>query len=132
MSRPLPVNMLLAGTGAVLLVSGIGGQPIGDVLRGSFGKIQFNAAAGSAQPGSTPNAAFTGEVGEVGPQAVSDSAAGTQFSGATVAPSPTTFTKWKTTKKQEAEGIAGLLARHGITNPTHAQIEQARREYHAG
>ena len=26
MARPLPVNMLLAGTGAVLLVSGIGGE----------------------------------------------------------------------------------------------------------
>lgn len=58
MPRPLPVNLLMAGTGAVLLVSGIGGEPIGKVLQGQFGDIkgtkQQQAAletegAGSAQ-----------------------------------------------------------------------------------
>lgn len=56
MARPLPVNLLMAGTGAVLLVSGISGEPIGKVLQGEFGDVKGtkqaaleNAEQGQAQ-----------------------------------------------------------------------------------
>jgi len=58
MARPLPVNLLMAGTGAVLLVSGIGGESIGKVLQGEFGDIKGTrqAALEGAEQGQAQSA----------------------------------------------------------------------------
>jgi hypothetical protein len=81
MARPLPVNMLLAGTGAVLLVSGLGGKSIGDVLKGSFGQLEVkNPNIGSQSTGAGAVTTATGG-GLFEPSPVS-------FSTATVAPPP--------------------------------------------
>jgi hypothetical protein len=61
MARPLPVNMLLAGTGAVLLVSGVGGKSIADILKGSFGKLEVkNPNIGSGQEPGQEQTSLTG------------------------------------------------------------------------
>lgn len=129
MARPLPVNMLLAGTGAVLLVSGIGGQPLSEVLKGSFGKLQTNPEAGSE--GAGQKSAANQEEGQQ--QFVSDeegAAAPQTFSSATVAPSPTSFSTRKApTKRQQAQAIARILLSEGITHPTAHQLQLARAKY---
>ena len=56
--------MLLAGSGAVLLVSGIGGEPIGKVLQGSFGKLKFKP---QEKPEQTEGASFGGVGGGLVP-----------------------------------------------------------------
>lgn len=72
MARPLPVNLLMAGTGAVLLVSGIGGESIGAVLQGQFGDIKGTRQAAQ-------NAAL---------EAASGGQAAQVLSSSTFAPSP--------------------------------------------
>lgn len=44
MARPLPVDILLAGTGGALLVSGLSGVSLAEVIKGDFGKIKSNPA----------------------------------------------------------------------------------------
>jgi hypothetical protein len=125
MSRPLPVNLLMAGTGAVLLVSGIGGEPLGEVLRGQFGdlkgKEQATAAAANTEGGGAIENVTDTETGAPG--------VGTAPSPSTFASSPTSFSKKAPTAKQQAQGIAGILLKAGITNPTSRQIELARIKY---
>lgn len=123
MPRPLPVNLLMAGTGAVLLVSGIGGESVGEVLKGSFGDLT----------GKRQQASLTGEAGQS--VNVADGNAGlppspeTFQQSAAFAPSPTEFTNKAPTPRQQAKAIARILLEEGITNPTKAQIEAARRKY---
>src|SRR5579863_6119056 len=87
MARPLPVNLLFAGTGSVLLISGLSGKSIAEVLKGDFGSLKFNPSAGSKP------AAFTGE-GEPGLETISnETPSNPEYSPSTFAPSPTVFSK---------------------------------------
>lgn len=126
MPRPLPVNLLLAGAGSVLLVSGIGGQPIGEVLKGSFGDLKgkTKTAANLEGSGTFSNVA---SVGEESP--TSGAPAASAPSSSTFAPSPDVFHK-HVSRQQESRSIAAILHQRGITNPTHRQIEEARKFYH--
>jgi hypothetical protein len=130
MARPLPVDLLFAGTGAVLLISGIGGQSLGEVLEGDFGDItgkqQAAAAADTEGQGSMTDAAYTNTAGEtVTPESVAQASP----SSSTFAPSPDTFNK-HVTPAQEAKAIAAILLSRGITHPTNRQITEARNFYH--
>jgi hypothetical protein len=117
--------MLLAGTGAVLLVSGIGGQPIGEVLKGSFGSIKFNPQAGSSQPVQVGASLGEGQ-GLFQNAGLGESPSPTSFSSTTLAPPPPNLGRHKVyTQKEKAKGVAELLARQGITNPTQAQVNKA-------
>ena len=121
MARPLPVNLLIAGTGGVLLVSGIGGKSIGEVLKGTFGNLKVNPAAKpESEKGEQQNTANMGEgtmqnVSEGGPLATPSPIA--------LTPSPTH--KRSYTKAEIAREVAKFLAREGITNPTQAQVNKA-------
>jgi len=139
-ARPLPVNLLLAGTGAVLLVSGIGGKSIGDVLKGQFGNLDVkNPNIGSEHEQSQVAGAAAGtgggSVGGTGPASVPGGGASapspTTFSHATFAPSPTSFInpRHRPTKQQQARSIAMILASEGIFHPTRAQLIAARKKY---
>lgn len=132
MARPLPVNLLFAGAGAVLVVSGVGGESIGGVLKGSFGNLKptpGSQQALSEGQGVTQNVVNpeTGapEVAAPGSEIPHASAPGSS----TFAASPDTFRK-HVSKQQEARSIAGILISWGIRNPTHADIERARAFYH--
>src|SRR5271167_139768 len=129
MSRPLPVNLLMAGTGAVLLVSGIGGEPLGEVLKGNFGDItgRKQAAANTVGAGTLENASDATGEGEGGGLPSAQSAP----SPSTFAPSPGSLgiSKHAPTKAEQSRGIVAILLARGITHPTGAQIEWARREY---
>lgn len=133
MARPLPVNLLLAGTGAVLIVSGMGGETIGEVLKGSFGNLKPTpkAAADTEGTGVAQNVANTeagfggGEAAAVGSEAPHASAPGSS----TFAASPDVFRK-HVSREQEAKSLAGILLSWGIHNPTHRDIERARDFYH--
>jgi hypothetical protein len=127
MARPLPVNLLMAGTGAVLLVSGISGEPLGEVLKGQFGDI-----TGKQQAAEAADTEASG--GGASVENVSDTENGAPGSGVATSPStfassPTSFSKEAPTKQQQAQGIAAILLREGITNPTNRQIELARIKY---
>lgn len=132
MSRPLPVNLLMAGTGAILLVSGIGGEPLGEVLKGNFGDITgkkqaTEAAVDTVGAGALENASDATGEGEGGGLPSAQSAP----SPSTFAPSPGSLglSKHAPTKAEQARGISIILLSHGFTHPTNAQIEWARREY---
>jgi hypothetical protein len=131
MPRPLPVNLLMAGTGAVLLVSGIGGEPLGEVLKGNFGDVtgkeQAKAAADTVGAGTLENTSDATGEGEGGGLPSAQSAP----SPSTFAPSPGSLglSKHAPTKAEQSRGIAAILLAHGFTHPTNAQIEWARREY---
>lgn len=129
MARPLPVNLLLAGTGAVLLVSGIGGQPIGKVLQGSFGSLKFNPNAKVGEGSGTGTVAATGVGGQSG------EVTQTSFSPSTAAPPPPVLSRRMKREKpshdEELKGIARILNEiyPGVNNPSHMQIEHARELY---
>jgi hypothetical protein len=126
MARPLPVNMLLAGTGAVLLISGIGGETLGEVLQGQFGALKGEKKQATAtEAGQMQNASLvTGEGGE-SPESQ------TSPSSSTFAPSPSTLglPRHSPTKAEQAQGIAHILLSHGILHPTNAQVNAARQQY---
>lgn len=125
MARPLPVNLLLAGTGTVLLVSGIGGEPIGEVLKGSFGNLKPQT--------NTANAAFTqmgGSEAVPGPSTGNETAVTSPGGGSSFPPSPGSFRK-RVSPQIESREIAHILYDRGITNPTHKQIQEAREFYHS-
>lgn len=138
MARPLPVNLFFAGTGAILLVSGIGGKSLGDVLKGNFGNIEVKKPnIGESETAPTGTTGTTGTAGE--PAAgttvpVSSGGGGafapspTSFSHSTVAPPPVQGGRHPT-KQQQAQGIASILLSHGITHPNSRQLQQARLEY---
>jgi hypothetical protein len=130
MSRPLPVNLFMAGTGAVLLVSGIGGESIGGVLKGNFGDLSSKkktaSVSNTAGSGTLQNISdTTGGEGGGGPLG------GSSPSISTFAPSPTALglPRHTPSKAEQARAIAGILLSHGIRNPTEAQIVKAREEY---
>jgi hypothetical protein len=134
MSRPLPVNLLMAGTGAVLLVSGIGGEPLGAVLKGNFGDVtgkkqeeEKRAEAAAVNAGTLENASDATGEGEGGGLPSAQSAP----SPSTFAPSPGSLgiSKHAPSKAEQSRGIVAILLAHGITHPTGAQITAARREY---
>jgi len=119
--------MLLAGTGGVLLISGIGGESVADVLKGSFGKLKFDPKAG-LKKSDTERLEQQGTTAEgEGSPAPSP----TSFSSATFAPSPQSLSRHPLhpTKYQQAQGIAAILLHEGIRNPTKRQIEDARKRY---
>src|ERR1700730_4213111 len=125
MARPLPENMLLAATGAVVLRSGISGRPVGDVLKGSFGKLQCNSQAGSVQPGQAQTALGEGE-GLQQNVGLGESPSPTSFSSATLAPPPPNLGRHHVyTQPEKAKGVAELLAKQGIRNPSPAQVNHA-------
>lgn len=134
MARPLPVSLLMAGTGAVLLISGIGGEPLGAVIKGQFGDVTGKQQAaeakavgnieGSGALQNTSDATGESEGGGL-PSAQSVPSA------STFAPSPGTLgiTKHAPSKAEQARGIVSILLAHGITHPTSKQIIEARRAY---
>jgi len=133
-ARPLPVNLLLAGTGGVLLVSGIGGATVGEVLQGSFGDITGKQQAALSSKGQAQNAALlspsgSGFSGLPSGEGESESESQSSPSSSTFAPSPDTFHK-HVSKQQELRSIAAILLSEGIVNPTHQQIQAARELYH--
>jgi hypothetical protein len=122
----------MAGTGAVLLVSGIGGEPLGEVLKGNFGDVTgkkqaAEAAANTVGAGTLENASDATGEGEGGGLPSAQSAP----SPSTFAPSPGSLglSKHAPTKAEQSRGIVAILLAHGITHPTGAQITAARREY---
>jgi hypothetical protein len=130
MARPLPVNLLMAGTGAVLLVSGLGGETIGEVLRGQFGDLSSKkktvADSESVGAGSLQNVSdITGGEGGGGPLG------GSSPSSSTFAPSPTVLGigRHSPSKAEQARAIASILLSRGIRNPTERQIVEAREQY---
>lgn len=146
MARPLPVNLLLAGTGAVLLISGIGGKSIGDVLKGDFGNIEVKKPnIGEQTPqgvaGGTGGTEGTGVTGGTAAEASATSAGvgggqqapppSTFSRSSNFAPSPTTFNQGRHSAPEQ-EAIARILLAEGIHNPTIRQIEHAREQYHKG
>lgn len=105
MARPLPVNMLLAGTGAILLVSGLGGKSVGDVLKGSFGNLQVKQEnIGSKPEQETAGAAIGGSGFEGSPVSFSASTIGEPVpSMARVAPAPRGFLTWQQLEREIKE-----------------------------
>lgn len=85
MARPLPVNLLMAGTGAVLLVSGIGGEPIGAVLRGQFGDVK------GTQQAAKENAALQGSTEGSSQQSLGGSTFAASPASLSVGAKPTTI-----------------------------------------
>jgi hypothetical protein len=124
MARPLSVNLLLAGTGSVLLVSGISGKSLAEVLKGDFGKLKVNPNAGGSPEGAIGNAetAFTGEPTAPGQEPVSNR----EPSLSTFAPSPIVFSKQSLTPKQINKQIVEYLFARNIDKPTNRQIGEAR------
>lgn len=116
MARPLPVNLLLAAVGGVLLTSGLSGESLGEVLQGNFGTLDGKKS--TANTADTESGGGEGEGGIVP-------------SPATFAPSPGTLglTKHKPTTAEQSRAIASILLSEGITNPTRAQIARARIRY---
>lgn len=122
--------MLLAASGAVLLVSGLGGKSIGDVLKGEFGKLEVkNPNIGSKTES---------EKGEHGPEtgAAALTTAGGEFgslpaafqtvpSQSTFAPSPVNlnrhFVTWASLDREIRE--------HKLTK---AQVTQRIKEIQEG
>src|SRR5271170_6936801 len=123
MARPLPVNLLFAGTGAVLLISGIGGETLGEVLKGNFGLVKTETTGDTGVSGGLASAANTEAAAGTGTG--EDAPSPTVFSSATLAPPPTRIGRNGPTRKQQAEGIARVLLEEGIRNPTNEQIEIA-------
>jgi hypothetical protein len=122
MARPLSVNLLLAGTGSVLLVSGISGKSLAEVLKGDFGKLKVNPNAGGKPEGAGKEASYTGEPAEPGQELTSNR----EPSLSTFAPSPTVFSKHSLTPSQVNKQIAEYLFARNINKPTNRQIGEAR------
>lgn len=110
MSRPLPVNLLLAGTGAVLLTSGLSGQSLGNVIKGDFGKLDANPNAGGKEAG----AKQTSFEGEPATGATSTEEPQTVPSPSTLAPSPTSLSVKHGATEQQILALNRKLAARNL------------------
>lgn len=124
MARSSWIPLALGGIGSVLLISGIQGESLGEVLKGEFGKGTKHE---------TPNPEFKG--GDPQARPTNLGAEGSEF-----APNPGTVSLPNSpvpplpqdvlSSQSKLKAIASYLKANGINNPTQAQINEA--SYHLG
>jgi hypothetical protein len=123
MAKSAWIPLGIGGVASILIISGIQGESLGEVLKGEFGK-------GTKHP--SPNPAFKGKSGESAvesePGTVESVANGTtanSFAGAPFAPSPTqTFSSPSINRKRCEELKHGLSVALGYKGQLESQVAE--------
>jgi hypothetical protein len=137
MAKSAAIPLGIGAIGSVMLISGLQNETIAEVIKGEFGKGTKHETPNPSEAelkgehGGTSSASYLGTQGSEQAQGgVSglSGGSGESIPGSKLAPEPRAAAEGAL-KEIEAKGIAAVLLRQKIKNPTRTQINEARAIY---